>query len=137
VPELYDSSASRHMSPLCDHFVTYQEIPPHPITAADKRVFYAIGVGDVVIDVPNGESSTPIRLKDTLHAPDMGATIVSISHITKASFSICFEAQLCKIKDLHDKVIGVVPASDNGLYKVNQVYVAITAPECVDLVVMH
>jgi hypothetical protein len=59
-PELYDSSTSRHMSPLRDRFVAYQEIPPRPISVVDKRVFYAIGVGDVVIDVPNGESSTPI-----------------------------------------------------------------------------
>jgi len=102
-----------------DRFVTYQEILPRPITAADKRVFYAIGTGDVVIDIPNGESSTPIRLKDALHAPDMGATIVSISRITKAGFSICFEAQSCKIKDSRDKVIGVILASDNGLYKVD------------------
>jgi hypothetical protein len=136
-PELYDSSASRHMSPLRDCFIAYQEIPPRPITAADKRVFYAIGVGDVVIDIPNGESSTPIRLKDVLHAPDMGATIVSISRIAKASFSVCFEGQSCKIKDSHDKVIGIIPASDNGLYKVDCVYSAVTAPEHVELATMH
>ena len=136
-PELYNSGASRHMSPLCDCFVTYQEIPPHPITVVDKRVFYTIGIGDVVIDIPNGESSTLIRLKDALHAPDMGATIVSISRITKAGFSVCFEAQSCKIKDSHDKVISVIPASNNSLYKVDQVYAAITAPERVDLAVMH
>jgi hypothetical protein len=136
-PELYDSGASRHMLPLRNRFVTYQEILPRPITVADKRVFYAIGTGDIIIDIPNGESSTPIRLKEALHAPDMGATIVSISRIIKAGFSICFKAQSCKIKDLCDKVIGVIPASDNGLYKVNRVYAAIMAPEHVDLVVMH
>jgi hypothetical protein len=78
-PELYDSGASQHMMPLCNHFVTYQKIMLHLIMAADKRVFYAIGIGDVIIDVPNGESSTQITLKDVLHALDMGATIVSIS----------------------------------------------------------
>jgi hypothetical protein len=119
VPELYNSGALRHMSLLRDRFITYQEILPRPITAADKRVFYAIGIGDVVIDIPNGESSTPIRLKDALHALDMGATIVSISCITKAGFSVCFEAQSCKIKDSRDKVISVIPASNNSLYKVD------------------
>jgi hypothetical protein len=49
----------------------------------------------------------------------MGATIVSISRITKAGFSVCFKAQLCKINDSCDKVISVIPASDNGLYKVD------------------
>ena len=125
------------MSPLCDCFVTYQEILLHPITAADKRVYYAIGVGDIIIDIPNGESSTQIRLKDALHAPDMGATIVSISRIAKAGFSVCFEGQLCKIKDSCDKVISIIPASDNGLYKVDCVYSAITAPGHVKLATMH
>jgi hypothetical protein len=125
------------MSPLCDHFVAYQEIPPCPITMADKRVFYAIGARDIVIDVPNGESSTPIRLKDVLHALDMGATIVSISHIAKAGFSVCFEGQSCKIKDSRNKVIGVIPASDNGLYKVDRIYSAVMAPERIELATMH
>jgi len=71
VPELYDSGVSQHMSPLHNCFITYQEILPRPMTAVDKRVFYAIGVRDIIIDVPNGESSTLIRLKDILHAPDM------------------------------------------------------------------
>jgi hypothetical protein len=60
---------------------------------------------------------------------DMGATIVSISHIAKAGFSVCFEGQSCKIKDQHDKVISTIPASDNGLYKVDCIYAAVTAPE--------
>jgi hypothetical protein len=67
------------MMPLHNRIVTYQEITLRPITAADKRVFYAIGIGNIVIDIPNGESSTQIMLKDILHAPDVGATIVSIS----------------------------------------------------------
>jgi hypothetical protein len=125
------------MSPLCDCFIAYQEIPLCPITVVDKRVFYMIGVGDVVIDIPNGESSTLIRLKDVLHALDMGATIVSISRIAKAGFLVCFEGQLCKIKDLHDIVIGVIPASDNGLYKVDRIYSAVMAPKCVELATMH
>ena len=123
--------------PLHDRFITYQEILPRPIMAADKRVFYAIGIGDIVIDIPNGESSTPMRLKDTLHAPDMGATIVSISRIAKAGFSICFKGQSCKIKDPRDKVIRVILASDNRLYKVDCIYSAILVLECVDLATMH
>ena len=98
-----------------------------PITAADKRVFYVIGIGNIIIDIPNGESSTQITLKDVLHAPDMGATIVSISCIAKAGFSVCFEGQSCKIKDQRDKVISTILASNNGLYKVACVYAAVTA----------
>ena len=34
--ELYDSGASRHMSPFRHKFTTYQPIPPRPVVTADK-----------------------------------------------------------------------------------------------------
>jgi hypothetical protein len=61
--ELYDSGASRHISPFRHRFVTYQPITPRPISAADKWVFYAIGTGTLQIEVPNGPAAaTPILL---------------------------------------------------------------------------
>jgi hypothetical protein len=79
VAELYNSGASCHMSPFGKQFTNYKTIPLHLITTADKRVFYAVGMGDLKIEVPNGEFFTPIILKDILHASDMGITIVSVS----------------------------------------------------------
>lgn len=61
--EPYDSGASRHMSPYRDRFVSYRTILPRAITAADKRVFYAVGEGDLRVEVPNGESSTTVLLR--------------------------------------------------------------------------
>jgi gag-polypeptide of LTR copia-type len=52
--KLYDSGASQHISPFRDQFLLYCEIPLHPITAADKCTFYAIGSSDMRIEVPNG-----------------------------------------------------------------------------------
>ena len=116
--ELYDSGASRHMSPFRDRFVTYRSIPPRAITAADKRVFYAVGAGDLRVEVPNGESSTTVLLRDALHAPDMGLTVVSISRIASAGYSVSFEGKSCKIKNKAGVTIGDIPASATGLYKV-------------------
>lgn len=65
--------------------------------AADKRVFFANGMGDLRIHVPNGESFTPVILRDTLHAPEMALTVVSISRIAKAGLSVSFEGSICKI----------------------------------------
>jgi hypothetical protein len=67
----------------------------------------------------------------------MGATIVSISCIAKARFSICFEGQSCKIKDSCNKLISEIVASNNGLYKVDCIYSTITTQEQVDLATMH
>ena len=45
--ELYDSGASCHMSPYCNHFENYVTISPKSITAADKQHFQVIGKGDL------------------------------------------------------------------------------------------
>src|SRR5487761_336488 len=137
VAELYDSGATRHMSPFRDRFSNYRVIPPRAITAADKRIFYAVGTGDLRIEVPNGESSTPIVLKDVLHAPDMGITIVSINRITKAGFTATFAQDFCQIRNKSGKVIGTIPATSNGLYKVERVYAASVPEERVDLATLH
>jgi hypothetical protein len=80
--ELYDSGASRHMSPYREHFENYVSIMPKPIAAADKRYFQAIGKGDLRIRIPNGSGSTTALLKDVLHCPDMGLTLVSARYMT-------------------------------------------------------
>ena len=56
--ELCNSGASHHMSLYCEHFAMYQQINPCPITAANNCVFYAIGAGDLLINVQNGTEST-------------------------------------------------------------------------------
>jgi hypothetical protein len=116
--ELYDSGASRHMSPYRDHFENYVAIAPKSITAADKRHFQAIGKGDLRIKIPNGHGTTTVLLKDVLHCPDMGLTLVSIGKITAAGYKVIFRGPSCKIFDHKDKVIGLI-AVKNGLYRVD------------------
>ncbi|KAF9527270.1 hypothetical protein CPB83DRAFT_768658 [Crepidotus variabilis] len=77
--ELYDSGASRHMIPFRDQLINFIPIDPRPITAADKRVFHAMGKGDMRIRIPNGKTTSIILLCDVLYAPSMRLTIISIS----------------------------------------------------------
>ena len=136
--ELYDSGTSRHMSPSCECFIAYRTIEPIPIKAANKGMFYAVGTGDLQVEVPHGESLTPIVLKDVLHAPNMAQTVISINQISLASYSITFEDRKCIIKDKRrNMVIGVIPVSPNGLYKVEHTYAAAIAPEHVSLATLH
>ncbi len=135
--ELYDSGASRHMSPFSHRFTNLRSIAPRPITAANNRVFYAIGTGDLKIDVPNGASATSITLKDALYAPDMGQTIISISRIASAGHSVLFEGKSCRIKNKDGKIVGDIPMSPNGLYKVEHSLTAAAAAESVDILTIH
>ena len=137
--ELYDSGASRHMSPFIHRFSNYHSTPPRPIIAANKRTFYAIGTGDLRIDVPNGNSTTPVILRDTLHAPDMGLTIVSIGRITSTGNTVTFKDKTCEIKNKSGKTIGNIPSNTNGLYKVEHAHSTFSAiaVEKVDMHTLH
>lgn len=119
--ELYDSGASRHMTPFRHRLINFTPITSRPITAADKRVFHATGKGDMRIEVPNGNTTTTILLKDVLYAPDMGITIVSISRIASAGYAALFRANFCRIFDSKQRRIGHVPVTSNGLYRVDHV----------------
>ena len=75
------------MSPYCKQMENYVPIAPESITAADKRYFQAIGKGDLCIQVPNIDSnSTSILLKDVLHCPDMGLTLISVAKIATTGY---------------------------------------------------
>ena len=134
--KLYDSGASRHMSPF--RLTTYHSIPPHPIFTADKHMFHAEGVGNLQIEVPNGKTSTPILLKDTLYAPQIGLTIVSVGRIANAGYSVSFENDCCSIRKGQDEQrVGSIPANGNGLYKVKHVLMANAAVEQVYIHTLH
>ena len=70
--ELYDSGASRHVSPYCNKFLNFVSIKPKTIRAADGQEFEATGLGDMHIELPNEQSKSRILLKNVLYAPAMG-----------------------------------------------------------------
>jgi hypothetical protein len=135
--ELYDFRASRHMSPFGKKFTNYKSILPCPITATDKQIFYAVGTGDLRIEVPNGKSFTPIVLKDVLHAPDMGIMIVSISRITWSSCKVVSDVDVCHIFNKVGNHIGAICANKHSLYKAECTYVASIPDERVNIATMH
>jgi hypothetical protein len=126
------------MLPSHERFITYQHIEPISIKAANKGMFYAIGTRDLWVEVPDGESSTLITLKDVLYTPDLSNTVISINQISLASYSIIFEDSKCIIKDKRwNMVISIIPMSPNRLYKVEHAYTTIIAPEHVSLATLH
>ncbi|EIW64132.1 uncharacterized protein TRAVEDRAFT_84569, partial [Trametes versicolor FP-101664 SS1] len=61
--EVYDSGATRHISPYRDTFISFTELdPPLPINTADGHSFSAVGEGSVRVEVPNGDSQTAVTL---------------------------------------------------------------------------
>jgi len=94
-PELYNSGATCHMTPLKDTLTNYQAIPPRLIGAENQHTFYAIGRGDLMILVPNGNTNSRILLRDVLHTPDVVLTLISIRCISEKGYSILFKEEKC------------------------------------------
>jgi hypothetical protein len=65
--DLYDSGSTQHLSPYRDQFTSYQEIPPKSFTAANKQEFFAVGSGDMVINVPDGVDASKLKLTEVLY----------------------------------------------------------------------
>ena len=73
-----DSGASRDYCPDREKFSNYKPIDCN-ITTADGRTIKAIGMGDMHIELPNGSKKTKTIFKNTIHAPEMAFTLISIS----------------------------------------------------------
>lgn len=117
--EIYDSGCTRHMTPDRHRLINYQSIPPKSIGAANQETFSAIGEGDMITYAPNGSTPTKIRLRKVLYAPNMGCTLISISQIDQAGYSVAFQDGKCVIRNPRDQVVAQIPRS-NGLYRVEE-----------------
>ena len=117
IVELYDSGTTRHLSPYREKFTTYRDIPPKPINAANCQKFNATGVGEMVIEVPNGVDATKMRLTEVLYSPEVGFTLVSIGKIDDAGYTSAFGNGQCQILDGNGIVVGTFPKA-KGLYRV-------------------
>ncbi|TFY51058.1 hypothetical protein EVJ58_g10760 [Rhodofomes roseus] len=117
--DLYDSGATHHMSPYRDNFVTFTDISPKLLNAANQQHFQATGTGDMIISVPNESApATQIRLTKVLYTPALGFTLVSIGCIDDAGYTSTFAGGKLIIADGDGKVIGTIPKS-GGLYLVS------------------
>jgi len=97
--ELYDSEATRHMTPYWQALVNYAAITPKPINVANQLTFHTIRCGDLPIHVPNGPNFSNITLRDVLYTPDITQTLVSVGLIDNAGYTVTFMGGTCIIHD--------------------------------------
>ena len=86
---ILDSGTSQHFSPEHLKFLNYREISPEPIRAMDGHTFSALGQGNLKVELPNEDQKpTPITLKNVYYSPHLAFTLISVSCINKAGFSL-------------------------------------------------
>jgi len=120
---IVDCGASSHFTPLKDQLTNYKSILSAPIRAADGRVFYAQGQGDLKVNLPMGPKlkPTPIMLKNVYYSDAFAFTLISVTRVTHAGFKLEFEDAHCSILSPlpNCKVFRRVQAV-RGLYRVTE-----------------
>ena len=111
-----DSGASMDYCPDRARFTNYKSIQ-RKIMTADGRTLMAIGSGDLHIELPNGSGKTKVVFKNAIHAPEMAFTLISISRLDQAGYTVTFNKRVCTITDPNGKTIATIPHVD-GMYKI-------------------
>ena len=86
--ELYDSGASRHISPYKADFISFTPLsPPLYLNAANQHKFPAIGMGTLVVKAPIYGHESVLTLYDVLYAPSVGYTLVSLGALDEEGYT--------------------------------------------------
>jgi transposase InsO family protein len=97
-PPLYlDSGASSHISCIRSDFIDLVDIEPRTITGVGNSSVSAIGLGTVVISLP--ETPAHITLRKVLYAPTAGVRLISISRLDDSGYRLSFSEGRCTIFD--------------------------------------
>ena len=135
--ELYDSGCTNHISPYKSDFNDFQTIETRHFRAANKQTFSTIGKGELVVDIPNDNGSTQLRLQEVLYSPEVSYTLISIGRLNEDGFSIMFGGGKCIIHDENKDLIGVIPKTAARVYKVEHEEMASGAEERLSLGSFH
>jgi hypothetical protein len=105
---MLDSGASAHLSGLKDKLRNLKN-DERGVKGADGKVFATHQSGEMVVRLPNGDTSTPVTLKDMLYHPNAPYTLISIGRMEAAGFTLTFKGGECRITPPDGDVIGIVP----------------------------
>ena len=105
------------MSPYRDRFITYKPLNGHMIHIANKSMFNTKETNDVLIEVPCDRKINRVILKDTLYAPDIHATLVSIGRFDAKKCVTIIRKGSLTIEDKTGKKICQILCQENNLYQ--------------------
>ena len=85
--ELYDSGATKHISPYKSDFSSYVPLsPPVYLNTVNQQHFPAIGTRTLVVHVPNGGTESKCALHKTLHAPSVVYMLISLGMLDREGY---------------------------------------------------
>src|SRR5882762_10488809 len=112
---IVDTGTSSHFCPDRTKFQNYRPLVGRSIHTADGWSHVAARVGDVIIQLPNGDKRGPVMLKEAIHRPGFSFTLLSVGRLNDAGCKTTFGGGMCTILDTSGKSIAMIPKVD-GLY---------------------
>ncbi|KAI0054304.1 hypothetical protein BV25DRAFT_1766125, partial [Artomyces pyxidatus] len=64
--------------------------PPRPFKAANKENFGAIGSGELVVELPDGLTTSQLRLFNVLYSPAVAYTLISVGKLDELGYRVTF-----------------------------------------------
>jgi transposase InsO family protein len=136
--ELYDSGATRHISPYKSDFASYTTLnPPVYLNAANQQRFPAIGTGTLTICAPNGAASSTLTLHEVLHAPAVRYTLVSIGALDKRGYRTSIGGGTLELFSPRGKRVARIPQTTRGLYCTNHIEESANSIETISIMELH
>jgi len=136
--ELYDSGATRHISPYHTDFTLYRLLTsPVYLNTANQQHFPTIGVGRLAIWAPNGDSQSSILLKNVLHAPAVSFTLISVGTLDRTGYHRSFGGGPLDLHDTAGACLAHIPLSDCDLYCVEHMGESVHAVETISVMELH
>jgi hypothetical protein len=135
--EILDTGASSHMTPYKELLVDYKKFSkPRQVRAVNKGTFEALGTGMLVLPTKIQGINIAVSLKDTLYAPKIAFTLISIGRGDNAGYQTVFSHQKCIVKDSAGKTLIDAPKF-HGLYRLDHEPANITDCPAIPAIEMH
>ncbi|KIP03168.1 hypothetical protein PHLGIDRAFT_78019 [Phlebiopsis gigantea 11061_1 CR5-6] len=116
IVDVYDSGATRHMTPFRHLLYNYRDIEERTVLAAGNSQFPARGMGDMRVTAWNGTRWIRFRITEVLYAPAMTATLISLGKLDDTGHRMVIENGEMQLWRL-DGLLCIIPKV-RGLYRV-------------------
>jgi hypothetical protein len=124
--------------PYHARFENFAKIAPRIFKAANQQDFSTTGKGDLLIDVPDGDGYTRLRLRNVLFSPNVAYPLVSIGRLDEAGFTAVSGHGKCVLNGPDGEKIGEVTRGVQRVCKVvHEERIANAAVETLTLGQLH
>jgi hypothetical protein len=136
--EIYDSGASRHISPYKDDFMSYMPLStPLYFNTASQHKFSAIGMGTLVVQTPNRSCESTLTLLHALYAPSVTNTLVSLRALDEKGYQTHIGNRCLRITSPCGNSVAEILRNTCHLYKVIHILESANAAELVSAMELH